>query len=484
MDVIRDKPHLPLPLIQAASLIAQHYHVSILDLRLSQPWQQVIDRELDTEPIFVGFSVMSGQPIASALKVSQYIKAKSDVHIVWGGNHPTLSPKETLSDPAVDSVVIGDGEETLLEFAGRLSLQKSLRGVKGLWFKQGNEIVKNDFRDPVDMDSLPLPPYHLVDTDDYVQEYRGKRTINIETSRGCRYKCRYCYHTGKTGFHGFRFLSVEKSIERIFWACDVCNVEGVYLIDDNFFLNKERGMEIARALASDKRDVYWQIQGVDVPSMLGFSHQELRELESSRLARISVGAESGSPDTLRHVRKPHTVDTLVQANKLWSGYDINVFYSWIAGIPGETIEDVKKTVEMMFRLMNDNPRARLSPLYNFLPFPGTSLWYEVIEKYGFEPPKSLSDWGEYDWNRVNVPYLDPKMKKALDNLYFASLCIDGKFDDYALPKWLYWAIRAYRPFARMRMRNLFYYFPIEKYVAELVERVMSKSKQPPKPWTL
>ncbi len=169
---------------------------------------------------------------------------------------------------------------------------------------------------------------------------------------------------------------------------------------------------------------------------------------------------------------------------LWSGYDINVFYSWIAGIPGETIEDVKKTVEMMFRLMNDNPRARLSPLYNFLPFPGTALWYEVIEKYGFEPPKSLSDWGEYDWNRVNVPYLDPKMKKTLDNLYFASLCIDSKFDDYALPKWLYWAIRAYRPFARMRMRNLFYHFPIEKYVAELVERIMSQSKPSPKPWTL
>jgi radical SAM superfamily enzyme YgiQ (UPF0313 family) len=483
MDVIRDKPHLPLPLIQAATLIVRNYSVQIIDIRLNPFWSDLLASELDKNPLYFGLSVMSGQPIASALKVSQFIKKKSNIPVVWGGNHPTLSPYETISNPAVDIVVIGDGEETLLELSDKIASSKSLRNVKGLWYKENGQIVKNEPRDPVDLDFLPLPPYHLVDTDDYVQEYRGRRMLNIETSRGCKYKCRYCYHTGGTGFHGFRSLNIEKSLERIYWACDEFNVEGVYLIDDNFFLNKKRGMEIVRNLVASQKTIYWQIQGVDVPSMLGFKKQELREMELSRLKRISVGAESGSPDTLRYVSKPHTVDMLIEANKLWSNYDINIFYNWLAGFPSETIEDVKKTIGMMFQMIRDNPHARLSPLYNFFPFPGTALWYEVIEKHGFEPPESLADWGGYDWNCVNVSYLSKKMKRTLENLYYASLCIDHKFEDFAIPKFLYWAIKMYRPFARLRMKNLFYHFPVEKYAAKFVEGIMSKNKQS-QPWAL
>ena len=141
--------------------------------------------------------------------------------------------------------------------------------------------------------------------------------------------------------------------------------------------------------------------------MLDFDRAGLKDLENSGLQRISAGAESGSPKILRYVKKPHTVPMLLEANKLWSGSNIYVFYSWMSGLPGETREDLKKTVKVMFRIMRDNPNARLSPIYNFLPFPGTSMWSEVIENHGFKPPEKLQEWGNYDWSHVNVSYLDP-----------------------------------------------------------------------------
>lgn len=72
MDVIRDNPHLPLPVIQTAVLINQEYKVSILDLRVDSDWQTWIDRELESNPLFVGFSVMSGLPVASSLAIARY----------------------------------------------------------------------------------------------------------------------------------------------------------------------------------------------------------------------------------------------------------------------------------------------------------------------------------------------------------------------------------------------------------------------------
>ncbi|MFO8047397.1 MAG: cobalamin-dependent protein, partial [Desulfosudaceae bacterium] len=133
MDIIREKPHLPLALIQAASLVSRHYRVKIIDLRLLADWREALSRELAASPLLAGFSVMSGLPLASALEVSRYIRQNSDIPVVWGGNHPTLSPAETLADPDVDIVVIGDGEETLLEMTDRLAAGKTLEGVKGLW---------------------------------------------------------------------------------------------------------------------------------------------------------------------------------------------------------------------------------------------------------------------------------------------------------------------------------------------------------------
>ena len=206
--------------------------------------------------------------------------------------------------------------------------------------------------------------------------------------------------------------------------------------------------------------------------MLSFRDEELRLLEESGLVRIAVGAESGCAKTLKQMRKPQTADMLVRANRLWSRTGIYVYYSWMAGLPGETMDDVRETIRLMLQIIEENPRARSSPLYNFIPLPGTALWDEVVEKYGFKPPATLEEWARCDWNHVNVSYVDPSMKEVLNNLFLPGLFMDGKFEDYAVPWWVTLAARAYRPLARARMKSVFPWFPIEKWGARTAERLL------------
>ncbi len=219
--------------------------------------------------------------------------------------------------------------------------------------------------------------------------------------------------------------------------------------------------------------------------MVNFRPEEVALLAASRWTRISVGAESGRPSILRYIRKPHTVEMLLEANRYWGQYPIHIFYSWLAGLPGETLADIRLTIAAMLRVLKENPHARLSPLYNFSPFPGTALWEEAITYHGLIPPTLLEDWSAYSWGRINVPYLKKEIRCVLNNLYWPSLCLDNKFDDYGVPSWLSKGVQWYRPLARWRMKHLWFHLPLEKVIARQVEKILLRKKgQTPAPWTL
>jgi radical SAM superfamily enzyme YgiQ (UPF0313 family) len=79
--------------------------------------ESMVDKILsDHECITVGFSVMTGAQISLSAKASMELKKKKkDLPIIWGGIHPSIMPKETLSYPFVDFIVRGEGEITALE---------------------------------------------------------------------------------------------------------------------------------------------------------------------------------------------------------------------------------------------------------------------------------------------------------------------------------------------------------------------------------
>jgi len=456
MDMVRSHPHLPLGLLAAASLAQREFEVQIIDQRTCGDWRAAVRQALADRPLLVGVTSMSGAQVGHALSVSRLVKEHSRAPVVWGGLHASLMPGQVLASEHVDMVVVGEGEQTLLELARALDRRGAPDpATPGLWWTRPDGQVDTGPRRPLmDLARLPEVPYELVEVSRYLQLFRGRRTLNMEASRGCALGCAYCYNP-RVRDGRWRPLPTGEVVRRVEHAAGRLGAESIYFVDDNFFMDRRRGERLARALAKARLGVQWQAQGVDVLSVKAMSDSTLEMLTRSGCVRFSFGADSGSDRVLSLLNKRHRVADVIEVNRRLRRHDITLYYSLISGIPTETMDELKATIELAFRLIEDNPRARVSPIYNYFPLPGTALYQRITREFGFREPSLLSDWEAMDYRSVNVSYVDPRMRDVLARVYLPSLFLDDKFQEYdAGPLLLLWA-RLYQPVARYRVRNLF-----------------------------
>jgi len=165
------------------------------------------------KPDIVGFSVITGPNIEAAITQSKEFKRlMPGVKIVWGGAHPSILPQQTLAQPYIGYLVIGAGEETLLELAQYLEKGNiKLSEIKGLAQKENGQININEPRPFIkNLDELPDPAWHLVDVPKYWE-------ITLNSSRGCPFRCTFCYNTA---FHK-RYLGDFSASTGGFWGLGI-----------------------------------------------------------------------------------------------------------------------------------------------------------------------------------------------------------------------------------------------------------------------
>ena len=118
------------------------YKIKIIDERVDRNWKNNLISHLKKAPICVGTTCMTGSQIPHALKISSIVKNNSDVPMVWGGIHPSLTPKQTIENQLVDIIITGEGDYTFFELVEHLEKEKSLSNVKGLYYKINDKIKK------------------------------------------------------------------------------------------------------------------------------------------------------------------------------------------------------------------------------------------------------------------------------------------------------------------------------------------------------
>ena len=199
----------------AANLRQKDFSVSILDLGIEDSPLQVLDRTLnELEPHIVGVTCTT--PLYfDAVQLSRTIREKLGraVTLVVGGPHPSALPEETLQESDYDIVVVGEGDNTMVEIAEA----RKLSDIKGIYYKEGEEILSTPPRERIkDLDSLPFPALDLFE----IKSYRCSKLVSrrtpmsdLMTSRGCVFNCSFC---GKKVF-GRKFIakSPERVIEEI-----------------------------------------------------------------------------------------------------------------------------------------------------------------------------------------------------------------------------------------------------------------------------
>lgn len=292
------------------------------------------------------------------------------------GSHATFFHEEILSDnPAVDAICRGEAEMTIKELALSLSSGDDLRQVKGLSYREGEEVRVNPVRPLIqDLDSLPFPARHIVRHDGYrAAIYSGDCPTAMVSSRGCPHHCIYCLWPETLYGHKFRARSAANVVDEMEHVVRDYGVDEIYFDDDCLTLSKKRVLEMCRLLLKRDVDAKWIVQSrVDT-----VDREVLTAMKEAGCHYILFGVESGSPRMLEIMKKRISLERVRQAFKDCRELGIRTQAFFLFGVPGETQETVEETIEFAKEIDADSTQFAI-----VIPHPGTEL-YETCVEHGW-----------------------------------------------------------------------------------------------------
>jgi radical SAM superfamily enzyme YgiQ (UPF0313 family) len=377
---------LPHPCLAiAAPVEAAGFEVRIIDGRLAPPHPS----QLDFEPDLIGISSMTSQ-VGQAVQFARMARRHTpDIPIVWGGWHSTTFPESVLQSGLADYIIMGEGDEAIIELIEVLRSGKSVNDIMGLgWLDNGNVRV-NPAREA--MKSIPdFPiPFHLLEREQY-EITDG--SIDIFTSRGCPYSCGFC--------------SIEQVYHRRWIALTadevVSNMEELYkneginyfrIGDSNFFVDAKRVRKIADLILEKKLPIMWSAWG-HVSSMKVLNRDDWRKIQMSGHQFTNVGIESGSPRIRKYVGKPTSTSHIIPLIRMLEEEGIVIRCLFMVGIPREKEEDLRQTVDLIMEIKSYSPATQFT-LFLYHPLPGSRMADdEISEGITLNFPESLEQWGE------------------------------------------------------------------------------------------
>lgn len=368
---------------------------------------EIVERARAWRPGFIAFSVMT-QQYRYALRLARAIRAAiPDVPIGVGGVHAIMCTQEVLNDGFWDYIGVGECDEALPELIDRLDAgDPAVRDTRNFCVRRPDGTYqRNPLRPYPDLNALPPKDYEIFDLPHMLGHKNGWQSIL--TSRGCPYRCTYCFNHEVTdryledGGHTRKSYLRHYSADRIIREIKELKarhpyIETVIFDDDLFTLNKQYCIDFCKAYTD---------ADVGIPFVLNahvqtFSEPVAKALSESPCMIVKFGVESGSHELRKKVLERHmSNEAIADAFDLCHRYGLHTSAFLMFGLPYETRAMMEETIDLMARIRPGRMRWAI-----FFPFPGTKSY--TICKLG-----DLIDYRKMD---------------AMDN-YFCASCL--KFDD-------------------------------------------------------
>ena len=388
------QPYAPLGTLYAAALMRQEgYEVSFLDTMFAYGPEEIIPPLEKHNPDFFviyddGFNYLTKMCLTNmreaAFEMMKFAKQKGSLVIISSSD--STDHYEQYLEEGADFVLLGEAEQTLTELVKAINNnQADLLSIPGLAYRQNDAVIKTGRRNVMkDLDNLPFPAWDLVDIEAYRKtwlKHRNFFSLNMATTRGCPFKCNWCAKP----IYGNRYnsRSPRNVVEELKMLKEKFGFDHIWFCDDIFGLKPGWVHEFARLLEEENLQFKFKIQA---RADLLLQDDYIRDLVRAGCANIWMGAESGSQKILDAMDKGTTVSQIHEATQLLKKHGIQPSFFIQFGYPGETKEDIFRTISMINKLLPHEIGISVS-----YPLPGT-LFYEKVKN----DLKLKSNWTDSD----------------------------------------------------------------------------------------
>jgi radical SAM superfamily enzyme YgiQ (UPF0313 family) len=346
----------PIQLAYIASILQQEdFEVDILDAYALQISQEMALKEIekkDPDTVILNLYTSFLQQRYPALVDD--IKKNNDCILI--GNLPLQevcgqTVAETFIEKTdIDIIVRGEPELTISEIASRLEKNQDLKSIKGISFKENDNIFHNSEESLIqDLDKLPFPARSLLPNQKYQGLFiKNKPFTYMFGSRGCPYKCIFCDIPLQQG-RRYRWRSANNIADELEWTIEKEGIKEVHFEDSNFIFNKKRCKDICEEIISRRIDLPWSCHSrVD-----SVNKEVLQSLKDAGCYQIHFGVESGDPSILQNIRKGINITQIKEAFKTAKTCGLETHAFFMIGNLGESEESIKLTKKLCKELEPD-----------------------------------------------------------------------------------------------------------------------------------
>jgi anaerobic magnesium-protoporphyrin IX monomethyl ester cyclase len=427
-------------LAQMAALLHPTYKLKIIDANAERMGWPAFIMELDKYQPRYYFTQVTAPTLENDMYGCFLAKARGAKTIAFG-THVTPIPRETLRPfPALDYVLVGEPDLTIRDLLDHLEgrfderpdfIRKlfdkhdpqykpairedgsvDMHGIKGLAWRKGDEIVINFPRPFIsDLDDLPIPMHELLPLQKYrMPMIKGPFTFMM-SSRGCPAGCTYCIKHVSYQYSA-RLRSPALIMEEL-WQLKKLGINTIHMYADLFTVNRDQVMELCQRMIDEKINIKWMCN-----SRVDFVDEEmLQMMGKAGNWLISWGIESGNEQILKNAHKGADPEKAKRALTWAKKAGIMNWGYFIIGLPGETEETIRQTIEFSKKLPLD-----IALFHVAAPYPGTPFFFQVVENGWF---RKGTRWEQVDMDKGTV----------LD------------YPDLPAERLLYWQKRAWREWA-------------------------------------
>ncbi|MFN7975229.1 MAG: radical SAM protein [Acidobacteriota bacterium] len=343
---------------------------------------QIIERiPLDVDVIAVSNMFSHGWPVVRDL-TRDIKRVFPKIPVVTGGVHPTALSAFVLSHGNIDYCVLGEGEATMGELVERLMNERDVSDMDGLaYMGKDGQPKKNEKTQLIqDLDTLPFPGYEMLPIESYIVAAnphgaaRG-RWMPLIATRGCPYVCTFCT-AEEMWIPKWRSRSPENLVDEMEHWNKTYRITDFHFEDLTIVLQKQWALKFCNEIMNRGLKITWQMPNGTRSEAV--DDEVIEHLKVSGCTNITFAPESGSPRTLKLIKKELDPEVLVAACKRALKKDMVVCCFFIVGFPHETMEEIRET----FKFIRWLARVGVNEISitAFTALPGSALFRQLMEE--------------------------------------------------------------------------------------------------------